>query len=240
MRNKDAEKRLISSLQDNSQMSPSTLDAAKLEMKIMKPAKGNFKLKFAVVGCVLAVLCLAIVLPIVLSNTTNGYDSVRYDATMQEYLINKGILINTFDKISEEVKPTKPIKPEGGHASLEEGTSGYEKAYSIVDCQLIKYRNKDFCIKESYLYRNTDKIENYVVLNRNIRLEKKYFSDFSKLDKKIMIKEINLAYSFDEEKKVGKCKFDIGGYVCYVSINTKSEEELLSHIQKIVDIQKFY
>lgn len=215
MRLKDIEKRIISSLEDSAPLSPEILQAAKQEMS---KEKRRFTSKFAL-ACVSIVVCLAIILPIIIFQVLpKKYQTTDY-SSMQDYIDFADIPIKTFNQVTSD----------NGLASESE-TNHSSNYYTATECKLIKLKNKNIYIQETYEFVGGDSIVMYIILSPNSKVEQDTFSTYAALDKTTKIGDISIEYAFVPDTNIGYCKFIYKDYPIYMQFHTQSEEHLINHL----------
>ena len=238
MKEKDIEKKILNSLEDNTPLNQRVLDKALNEMDNSKPIKQPVRIwKYAVACCALIAICLAIVLPIALSQKPKAqYIEMSY-SSMQDYLKNSNIDINTLDEINSEYGyPNSPdiiFPPSSG-----DNPDNTYPMYQPSECKLIKYGKKDICINEAYTFSKKDKLECYLLLDNSDATVEYLFGNWQEFDKKKTIEDVEISYFYDASTKKGICKFIYDNHTFYMSINTSSESMFLLHIQIFINLQK--
>lgn len=229
MKIKDIEKKLNSALEDKAILNSNIIDGAKKELSGIKSSnKRKVHMKLALTCCIL-IIFVSIAVPIIISITSSqNYDVIEF-SSMQDYFLQKGIPVNTFSEIYE--------KNNSDSSDSSDDSTSNVFPYKKRKCEIIKYKNEDYFIKETYLYHNETQIENCVILN-NIELENKFFSDFEKLGKNITINSLNIEYSYNIGLKAGKAKFVYKGYEFYMSLLCNSEKDMIIHLQNFINFQK--
>ena len=230
--NKKVEKRIISSLEDKSPLNFNVLKKAKQEIRRNnKKTKLNYYLKRVAVASALVLLCIAIVLPIVLRpSLAKSCEYIEY-RSMKEYFSQNDIDLKTYEEIKNEYhfEPSEGYTPDSDDEFY---------LYKITKCELIKYKNKDFCVAEYYNHTDGSKIENYVVLIDNYKLEKDLFSNFKNVENDIVIDGVEVQYGYDSVSKVGRSIFNYNGYKFYTSYYVENENDMISHLRKFINFQK--
>ena len=230
MKNNDIEKRIIASLEDKSPLNSDVLEKARQEMREnSKKTKYNSYLKYIAVAGVLTLICLAIVLPIVFQpSLAKKCEYIEY-SSMKEYFSQNDIDLKTYEEIINKGNNN----PDQGFTPDSE-----DSMYNKTKCELIKYGNKDFCIAEHYTYIYGSKIENYVILIDNEKLEKELFSQFESVSKEIVIDGLNVKYSYDNDLKIGRSTFNYNGYKFYTCYYVENEYNMITHLKKFINFQK--
>ncbi len=233
MKIKDIEKKLNSALEDKAALNSNILEGAKKELSGIKSSnKRKVNMKLALTCCCILIIFVGIAVPIIISVTSSkNYDVIEFNS-MQDYFLQKGIPVNTFSEIYE--------KNNSDSSDSSDDSTSNVFPYKKRKCEIIKYKNEDYFIKETYVYHNETQIENCVILNNNdnIELEEKFFSDFEKLGKNITINGLIIEYSYNIDLKIGKSKFVYKGYEFYMSFLCNSEKDMIIHLQNFINFQK--
>lgn len=226
MKIKDVEKKIISSLEDNSApLNHHVLDAVKQEIRENKGRKRNTITKYAIAACLSVVICLAIVLPIVIK-TSSGNTPVAYMETeitsMQDYYSSKGIVAKSFGQII------------GGTSILEDQDDLIKKS----ECKVVSENHKkDVCLQETYTLINDDIITVSMLLVPDENVIAEFFADYTDLDKNKNISSTAVAYSYDQNSCSGRARFDYNNYRFYMSFNVQSEAQMMYYLQIFITQQ---
>lgn len=223
----DVEKKLIEALESSDQTpNPHILDAAKEEMKKKKTSIRRSNIyKFAIAGCVIIALSLAIVLPIVFLNNGNvpntqmEIQTIEYPS-MQKYFDETGVLLVTFSEapssMIEEVHPN----------------------YSREGCIVIKQGDTNLFVQETYLYGGNEITLN-VVIEDTEDVKREYFSEYNDCDKiYIVSKKHKFYYRFNKEKETGYAFTEYHGYTIYFKTQSETEQEMFEHFINFIGLQK--
>ena len=231
MKEKDVEKRLVTSLEEGGERSPRVLDAARAEMRRNKRSVWSRPaFRYALAGIVSVVICVAIVLPILYMHSSAATevadfanDSAAYPEkqnaskpaslqTMYGYFAENGIEIKTFDRLNADTAES-------------EGSS-----YVADDFSKETRDGEVAALSERYLY-GSDEITVSVLLSSDEEIRQDLFGDFLTGGSVRAVAGTDVRYVFDETSGSGRATFVFRGRVFFVSISTTDEDAFFAHLQ---------
>lgn len=228
MKNRDVEKKIISSLEESEHaLNPHILDAARCEIKENPSKKKSFGYKFAIIACISVIICLAVALPIIffhnnISGNQNLYTESQY-SSMYEYFKENNIKINTYEHLFDN------------NMDIQGSDTPYQKSpYSAEECVLAQSQGTDIFIRQKYNYFDADSITVYVLLSEDENLKQTVFEEFLNLEKSTRFLSMDIDYSFDGETNKGKASFIYNEIQFYIEFFCNSETAMLAHIQALL------
>lgn len=221
MKNKDVENRIYSSLESGETLSPGVLDSAKSEMKSRKAPARKPVLKFALAPIFLVIVVLFVVLPVMLTNSKDKLSTYNY-SSMKQFFEENGIQLKTLDSTDGDINQN-PIESETINSAGIQST-----LFVRGRCLVINDGNETVAVKEEYFFKNNnDSITISVLLVADDKVKYKYFSEYDNLFKTAVRKNVEIFYSYDEERNLWRGELNFNGYTIYISGCVSNEDMFL-------------
>ena len=244
MTEKDVEKRITDALSESGERSPRVLDAARAEMKRNKRSLWSRPaFRYALVGTLSVVLCLAVVLPVIAlmrvasseyadyavesdsgsapsANKSSGGTKAQ-NGSMHDYFVDHGIGIETFDRLTDADGTQEDVAIEGRSS-----------AYVATNYTERKIGGEIVALTEKYLYGGTDEITVSVLLTDDEDVRQTLFGDFlSDPTESTRYAGVDISYSYDEAIHVGRAVFSCAGLAFFTTFAVEDESAMLTHLQ---------